>query len=184
MAKTPKNIEKDEDIGTAPQAPLVIHKQYLKDLSFENPNAPGILQRSQEAPEMEMNILLDVQKLDHAEHEHFYEVTLTLNATAKREGQTMFLAEVIYCAAASVQGLEPQQHHPLLFIEVPNLIFPFARQIMANATQAGGFMPLQLTPVDFRNMYLQRFAQEKTKLDESNSTETKKPAKKSKKAAK
>lgn len=159
MAKKDQKSEKNEDIGDVPQSPLLIHKQYLKDMSFENPNAPQILlQTSPERPEMDMNILLDVQKLDNPDHENYYEVILTLSATATKEDQTMFLAEIIYAATASIHGLKEQQHHPLLFVEVPHMIFPFARQILANATQAGGYMPLQVRPVDFRSMYLKRFA--------------------------
>lgn len=161
MTKTPENVTEDENIGDITKAPLMIHKQYLKDMSFENPNAPGILHRVDQRPEMDMNIMLDVQKVDHEEYQDYYEVTLTLGATAKRGDETLFLAEVIYGAAVSINGIAEKQHHPLLFIEVPHMIFPFARQILANATQSGGFMPLQLAPVDFRNMYLQRFANNK-----------------------
>jgi preprotein translocase subunit SecB len=160
MTKQPANITNEENIGDVPQAPLLIHKQYLKDMSFESPNSPAILVPGEHRPAMDMNILLDIQKLEHPEHEHFYEVVLTLTTSAKREDKTMFLAEVIYGATASIHGLEDKQHHPLLFIEVPQLMFPFARQILASATQSGGFTPLQLAPVDFRSMYLRRFAQQ------------------------
>ena len=153
----------EENIGTVGQTPVVIHKQYLKDMSFENPNAPGILKRADKRPEMDMNIMIDVQKIEDAEIQHFYEVTLNLTASAKREDEVMFIAEVLYGAAVSINGLEEKKHHPLLFIEVPQLIFPFARQIMANATQSGGYMPLQISPVDFRTMYIQRFAPESKK---------------------
>ncbi|HPD83833.1 MAG: protein-export chaperone SecB [Alphaproteobacteria bacterium] len=177
--KTDKNDENsanDENIGTVPQAPLLIHKQYLKDMSFENPNAPDILQRVPDRPLMDMNVMLDVQKLEHETHEHYYEVTLTLNATAKREDKTMFLAEIVYGAAVSVHGLENKRHHPLLFIEVPRQIFPFARQILGNITQSGGYMPLLVSPVDFQAMYLQRFAQEKAQIQENDQNTPQKTA--------
>ncbi len=144
-----------------PNSPVIIHKQYLKDLSFENPNAPKILIMGDIRPEMDMNINMEVQKLEDDAHEHYYEVALTLNASAVREGEVMFIAEVIYAAALSINGIEEKKHHPLLLVEVPHLIFPYARQILANITQSGGFMPLQLRPVDFRSMYLQRFAKKK-----------------------
>lgn len=156
MTKNTK--ENQEDIGDVPSSPLIIHRQFLKDLSFENPNAPKILQRTENKPQMDINIGLDVQKQDHEEFQDYYEVLLTLSANAVRNDEAMFLAEVVYGAAVSVNGLEEKQHHPLLFIEVPKMIFPFARQIMSNITQSGGFMPLQLTPVDFRAMYIRRFA--------------------------
>lgn len=172
MTKDSDNITAQENIGNVQQTPLLIHKQYLKDLSFENPNAPQILVPSDEQPEMDMNVLLDVQKIDNPNREHFYEVVLTLTTSAKRGDKTMFLAEVTYAATASVQGLEEKQHHPLLFIEVPQLMFPFVRQILANATQSGGFNALQLGPIDFRSMYLQRFAQKPEQVsDQEQQTE-------------
>ena len=162
---SPKQTQEggQENIGHTPQTPLLIHAQYLKDLSFENPNAPGILKKGDHPPRMEMDIALNVKRLEHDQHEHFYEVVLSVNAGAIRpinegEDKTMFLAECVYGAAVSISGLEEKRHHPLLFTEVPHMIFPFVRQILANATQAGGFIPLQLNPVDFRAMYLERFA--------------------------
>jgi len=153
--------KENEDVGAVPVSPVIIHKQYLKDMSFENPNAPSILKRGDQRPEMDMNIQLDVQKIEDDEYDHFYEVLLTLNASAHRDGQTMFIAEILYGAAVSITGLEEKQHHPLLFIDTPQMLFPFARQILANVTQAGSFMPLQLNPVDFRSMYIKRFAEKK-----------------------
>jgi preprotein translocase subunit SecB len=79
----------------------------------------------------------------------------------------MFVAEVTYGAAVSIDGLDEKRHHPLLLTEVPQILFPFARLALANATQAGGFMPLQLQPVDFRTMYLQRFADKQEGKDAS-----------------
>ena len=157
--------ENQDNIGEVPTSPVIIHRQYLKDLSFENPNSPQILQRGNERPEMDMNILLDVKKHDHDEHDNYYEVILTLQANAVREGQAMFVAEVVYAATVSINGLEEKKHHPLLLVEVPHMIFPFARQILAHITQSGGFMPLQLAPVDFRTMYLKRFAGEQAETD-------------------
>lgn len=144
-----------------PNAPVVIQKQYLKDLSFENPNAPEILQIGDNRPEMDMNIAMDVNRLESSEFEYFYEVVLTLNASAVRDGKAMFVAEIVYAATVGIEGLDEGKHHPLLLIDIPALLFPFARQILSSITQAGGFMPLQLRPVDFRSMYLQRFGQNK-----------------------
>jgi preprotein translocase subunit SecB len=164
---TDNNQENQQQGDMVPNSPVMIRRQYLKDLSFENPNSPEILKRGNERPEMDMNILMDVRKLEDEESEHFYEVTLTLQANAVREGQAMFVAEVTYGAAVSIDGLDEKRHHPLLLTEVPQILFPFARLALANATQAGGFMPLQLQPVDFRTMYLQRFADKQEGKDAS-----------------
>lgn len=157
----------DSNIGEVPRSPVVIHKQYLKDFSFENPNAPMILKKGLRAPEMDMNIMLDVQKIEDEDYENFYEVTLAINASAERDGEKMFIAEILYSGAVSIEGLEEKHHHPILFTDVPLMLFPFARQILAHCTQAGGFIPLQLAPVDFRAMYLKRFGNKQKDQDQS-----------------
>lgn len=148
-----------------PNSPVIIHKQYLKDLSFENPNAPQILTLGDNRPEMDMNIGMDVQRIEDEKHEFYYEVALTLSASAVRDGKAMFVAEVVYAAALSIEELPEKQHHPLLLVEIPHLIFPYARQILATVTQGGGFMPLQLRPVDFKTMYLHRFGKNNDQHD-------------------
>lgn len=161
MAKKSEEITEEENVGQVRQTPLVIHQQYLKDMSFESPNTPGVLNPTNIPPEMDMNIMLDVQKLESEEHDSFYEVVMNINVSAKREEKTLFLAEIIYGTTVSVNIPDEKKHHPLLFIEVPQMMFPFARQIVSNATQMGGFRPLNLAPVDFRSMYLARFAPKK-----------------------
>ena len=153
---TEKEQEK-ENAGVVPNSPVMIHKQYLKDLSFENPNAPEILRDVSGRPEMEMDISIDVNKMEDDEYDHFYEVVLNITASGRRQDKTMFIVEVSYGGALSIEGIDESKHHPLLFVEVPQLLFPFVRHILANATLSGGFMPLQITPVNFRAMYLQRF---------------------------
>lgn len=162
--------EEQENIGEIPQSPVQIHKQYLKDMSFENPNAPEILKIADSRPEMEMNLSMNLRKLEEEKIEHFYEVTLTVNASAKRGDKTMFVAEIVYGAAVSIHGLEENKHHPILLTEVPYMMFPFVRQILANATQAGGFTALQLGIVDFRTMYLKRFGNKQD--DQKNDNES------------
>lgn len=152
------DIKPEENIGDVPQSPVVIHTQYLKDLSFENPNAPEVLRKGNQPPEMDMNITMDVQRLESDEIEYLYEVVLTVSASAVREGKTLFIGEITYGAAVSINGTEETKHHPFLFVEVPYMLFPFVRHILSNATQAGGYTPLRLAPVDFRAMYLERFA--------------------------
>lgn len=153
----------EENIGQAANTPVVIHAQYLKDLSFENPNAPTTFQGQGSNPEMDMNIEIDVNKLEDENNNELYEVALTINASAKRQDQTLFLVELNYAALVSL-NVEEKHHHPLLFVEVPHTIFPYARQIIADSTQSGGYIPLLLNPVDFKSMYLKRFAQ---KMDEN-----------------
>lgn len=158
---TDKNQETDNNEQDAiPTSNVMVHQQFLKDLSFENPNAPEIIKRIDIRPQMGMNIGIDVDKMEDEEFEHLYCVTLTVQATAKRNDDIMFITEISYGATVSISDLEEERHHPLLFIEVPQLIFPYARQIMAAATQAGGYNALQLRPVNFRSMYLKRFGKD------------------------
>lgn len=155
MTENKENTE--ENVGQVANTPIVIHAQYMKDLSFENPHAPQTFQGQGGNPEMDMNIEIDVQKLEDESKSELYEVVLKINASAKRGDQTLFIVELDYAALVSVNA-EEKHHHPLLFVEVPHTIFPYARQIIADSTQGGGYIPLLLNPVDFKSMYMQRFA--------------------------
>jgi len=150
-----------EHIGTVTGSPVTVHKQYLKDLSFENPNAPDILLNVNGRPGMDMDIALDAHRVENEQFDHFYEVTLGITAKGTREDKTLFIAEISYGAVVSIEGIEEKNHHPVLFIEVPNLLFPYVRHILATCSMSGGFTPLQIAPINFRAMYLQRFGKKK-----------------------
>ncbi|MAZ76706.1 MAG: protein-export chaperone SecB [Micavibrio sp.] len=157
--KQDNNTEETE--GNVPNSPVVIHAQYTKDLSFENPHAPQSF-RGQGNPEMDMNIELEVQKIEDPDNDSLFEVVIKVNATAKRTDQTLFLVELSYAALVTL-NVEEKMQHPMLFVEVPHTIFPYARQIIADSTQSGGYIPLLLNPVDFKTMYLQRFGEQMEK---------------------
>ena len=146
--------------ANAKNMPLMIHSQYVKDISFENPNAPQTLLPGRKGPEIDVNINMGMREIEDEKMKNLYEVTLILAATAKREDTTYFLAEVQYCALVSLQDVPEQQHHPMLLIETPKIMFPFARQILADLTSNGGYPPLLLNPIDFQSMYMERFAKE------------------------
>lgn len=146
----------------APALPIVIHAQYLKDLSFESPNSPKIFRRGQKPPKMDMNFNLDAKKVDDAEIPHLYETSLRLNITAEGENGVSFIIECVYAALVSLHKDVPTEHiRPMLFVEVPGMLFPFARNVVAQATQNGGFPPLLLNPIDFRGMYVAHYAETK-----------------------
>lgn len=140
---------------TARTVPLTIHAQYIKDLSFENPNSPRSLLPGQSVPNMDVSVTLDAKKIEDEKNPHsVYEVILHIEATAKRDSVVVFMAQLDYAILGSVNKEVPQQHHhPLLMIEVPKLAFPFARQILADVTSQAGYPPLMLNPVDFEGMY-------------------------------
>lgn len=140
----------------AAQPPLTINTQYVKDHSFENPNAPAIYgtMRS-EKPDLNVSVEVTPRQLQ----DRVYEVVLGLKASAKIGEATAFLAELEYAAVVSLApGLSEEQRERLVMIEVPRHLFPFARAILADDTRDGGFPPLMMSPIDFAQLYLNRHA--------------------------
>ena len=133
--------------------------QYVKDLSFESPGAPASLRGREQAPGININVNVSANPLSEKE----FDVNLTLNAKASFEKDVLFNVELVYGGVFRIDGF-PQEHMlPILFIECPRLLFPFARQIIADATRNGGFPPLMLDPIDFAQMFQQRMAEEQAK---------------------
>jgi preprotein translocase subunit SecB len=142
-----------------PQPSLNVLAQYVKDLSFENPGAPQSLRTRDKSPSININVNVNANPIADKE----YDVTLTLNAKAEVDGGVLFNVELVYGGVFRVDGF-PQEHMlPVLFIECPRLLFPFARQVIADATRQGGFPPLMIDPIDFAQMFQQRMAQEQAK---------------------
>lgn len=146
-------IEKKQVRADMPVTPVSVHAQYVKDFSFENPNAPDSLRPGNGKPEMDVNIVLDANKINDETNPDLYESGITLTVKSVRDGQTMFIAEIVYAALVTVKGIPDSQIRSILYIDVPQMLFPFARHMIANAVTAGGFPPLLLNPVDFRHMY-------------------------------
>jgi preprotein translocase subunit SecB len=136
------------------QPGIHIIAQYLKDISFENPAAPQSLRPAQTAPSLEINVNVNARPQSQSE----FEVELHFEGRAKRGEDTLFIVDVTYAGLFHIRNVPPEHMHPLLLIECPRLLFPFARQIIAEATQQGGFSPLYLDPVDFALLYRQRIA--------------------------
>jgi preprotein translocase subunit SecB len=131
-------------------------RQYIKDLSFENPNAPRSLDRSRGQPNFEVQVDLQVRP----QGQDIYETDLKIGATATREDSKDFILELVYAGQFLIRNLPQDQHHPLMLIESPRLLFPFARRIIADCTQEGGYPPLMLDPIDFAALYRQRMQQQ------------------------
>ena len=141
------------------QPMLRILAQYIKDASFENPNAPDSLRQGQAAPEISINIEIGRQMVD----EGTVEVILMLGAKAERDGKPVFLCELEYAGLFAFGNIAEDHIQPMILIECPRLLFPFARQIMAELTQNGGYPPILLEPPDFAAMFrdeMMRRAQE------------------------
>jgi preprotein translocase subunit SecB len=145
-------LEKKRIDAEIPVTPVQVHAQYLKDFSFENPNAPDSLRPGGKG-ELDVNIVLDAEKINDETNPDLYEAGLTLTVKSTRDGKVLFISEIVYAALVTVKGV-PQQHiRSILYIDVPQMLFPFARQIVSNAVTSGGFPPLLLNPIDFRGMY-------------------------------
>ena len=141
--------------GTQAQPQLSVLGQYIKDLSFENPNAPRSLSPSQTQPAIQIQINVGVQQLAETD----YEVSLKLDGKAESAGSVLFAFDLTFAGVFRVQNVPAESLQPLVMIECPRLLFPFAREIVATAVRNGGFPPLLLDPVDFVSLYQQRVAQ-------------------------
>jgi preprotein translocase subunit SecB len=142
--------------GEAPM-PLMLNIQFTKDLSFEVPGAPGIYASLREQPGVDL--ALDVQARPIQEGENIFEVSLIIRADAKAaDGTQCFIAELTYCGIFTLNV--PQEHmEPVLLVECPRLLFPFARNILADVTASGGFPPVMLNPIDFVQLWQNRRGQ-------------------------
>ena len=129
--------------------PLQIHGQYIKDLSFEVPNSPGIYGKMiNNQPDVSVNVDVDARRMSETQ----FEVSLKIRADCKVQGDVAFICELSYGGIFELNV--PQEHlEPMLLIECPRLLFPFARNIVANTTRDGSFPPMMLNPVDFAGMY-------------------------------
>ncbi|MGY6660712.1 MAG: protein-export chaperone SecB [Glycocaulis sp.] len=153
MADTPNTPDQNANPAAGPSVRIL--GQYVKDLSFENPGAPDTLRGSTSQPNIDLGIDVRVRALD-AES---FEVELLLSAKAQRDNATLFVCELSYAGLFQIRGMDEQAREAFLLVEAPRLTFPFAREIVASATQNGGFPPLMLEPVDFASLYRQQLAQ-------------------------
>jgi len=133
--------------AAAPQQ-LLINAQYIKDLSFENPRAPQSLMQQAGPPSVDINVDVNVQSVGPEN----YEVVLSIKAGAKAQDETLFLVELAYAGVVTVRNVPQQMLGAVVLVEVPRLLFPFARNIIAETTRDGGFPPLMINPIDFSEL--------------------------------
>lgn len=131
--------------------PMTIRAHYLKDLSFENPKAPQSLMNMTQAPDIQVNINVDAKPMA----ENDFEVSLTITGEATVDGSTVFVVELTYAGIFTLGDVPPEHTGPMLLIEAPRLLFPFARRMISDATGEGGFPPLSIQPIDFVALYQQ-----------------------------
>jgi preprotein translocase subunit SecB len=144
------------DNGAQQTAPrLSVASQYVKDLSFENPRAPQGLGQGAPRPEIQVGVDVKAQQIGEGQ----YEIVLEVKLDAKAGQTAMFLLELAYGGVFSLANIPQDSLQPLLLIECPRLLFPFARRIVADVTRDGGLPPLMLDPIDFVALYRHRLAQ-------------------------
>ena len=137
------------------QPAILIQNQYIKDLSMEIPHAPAIFKKLQGTnPKVNVEVNVEVEKL---EEEKTFNVVLNVAVNGDVDDEKAFILELSYAAVVSLNI--PEEHRePVLMMEIPHMIYPFARQIVANTMSNAGLPPLMLNPIDFMAMYNARKA--------------------------
>ena len=128
--------------------------QYIRDLSFENPGAPGSVMLGGPNPQFSVSINVGVKK----QADDLYAVEINLTAKAERDSTVLFNVELVYGGVFRLRNVPETTLAPLLMDECPRMLFPFARHVLANTVQLGGFPPLMMEPVDFQALYIQNLA--------------------------
>jgi preprotein translocase subunit SecB len=141
-----------QNTANAPKLSVLV--QYMKDFSFENPNAPRSFAPQQQAPNISIQVNVNARQIGPTD----YEVTLLLEGGAGEGANTLFKFELNYAGVFRVENVPADQIQPVVMIEGPRLLFPFARQIVAEAVKGGGFPPLYIDPIDFNALFVQRMA--------------------------
>lgn len=150
------------DEGQQQVPPVIINGQYIKDLSFESPNVPDIFGEMQgKQPDINITVDVKIRPVSSQNDAAMHEVVLQLHAAMKIGEKVGFIVELQYAGIFTLNVAE-EHTKPVLLIECPRILFPYARQILSDATQQGGFMPLYLQPIDFAAMYQ---AGQKNELD-------------------
>ena len=155
MAESPAaNAEPQPAAAQAGTAQLSIEKIYVKDLSLENPGAPQSFQMT-EAPQVEIGLRTRGEQIAP----DTYECVLTLTVTARASEKTVFLVEAAQAGVFAIRGVRPEQLQPILAMHCPAVLFPYARETIADATMRAGFPPVHLAPINFEALYQQQLAQ-------------------------
>ena len=153
------NRAMEPNMGAEPVGVMIqVIAQYVKDLSFENPQAPGGLLGGNVAPAIEASVDVAARRLGDVE----FESELKVTARARRGEVTVFLVELVYGALFRIERAPQDLLEPILLIECPRLLFPFARRVVADVTRDGGFAPLLIDPIDFQSLYQRQRAQRQT----------------------
>ena len=130
--------------------------QFVRDFSFENPRAPDTLRAGAAQPQIDLGVEMNARGRDDG----LFEVDLKLSARAARDDGPLFVVELLYGGVFQITGVGAEDIEPVLLIECPRYLFPFARRIIADVTAEGGYPPFLLDPIDFAGVYAARKAEE------------------------
>ncbi len=164
MAEENKPNGGEQSNDQAQQGPRVsVLGQYIKDLSFENPNAPKSFQEPGDNPNLQLNFNVGANRLS----ENTYEVTLHFEGEAKSENSGIYQLDLVYAGVFRVENFPQERLRPFLFVDCPATLFPFVRRIIADLTREGGYPPLLIDPIDFAALYRRNAAQQQQEQQEN-----------------
>jgi len=143
---------------------LQINAQYIKDLSFESPSMPQALLGLTQAPDIQISVNVDAGKMDDKNH-YTVDLHLQVQANKKDDKKTLFLCDVVYGGVVTLEAPESYVE-PLLLIEIPHMLFPYARSIVGNLVREAGFPSLQINPIDFSALYRAHLEEKQQKKGE------------------
>ena len=146
---------KPEDDAAAQGPAIRVLAQFIRDLSFENPRAPDSLHSQQGQPAIDLGVEMSAR----GRPDGLFEVDLKLMATAARDNEAVFHLELVYGGLFAISGVSEADIEPVLLVECPRILFPFARNILSDVTRDGGFPPVLLHPIDFVALWQARRAQ-------------------------
>jgi preprotein translocase subunit SecB len=152
MADTPVTPNGPTGGQAQPQVQVRVVSQYIKDLSFENPNIERMIDGPGDNPNLRLEVNVNAKQMGA----DLYESAIEFKGNASSKAGVIYDIEVIYAGLFKIENLPPQALEPFLLINCPSLMFPFLRRILADLTREGGFPPLFLDPIDFAGLYMQR----------------------------
>jgi preprotein translocase subunit SecB len=147
-----KNAQPGAEKESAPPVTVKVVGQYIKDLSFENPNIGKLLKEPGDNPNLQLGINVAAQSVGT----DLYESTIDFNAQATNQHGTVYELEVVYAGLIKIQNIPEQALEPFLLVNCPSILFPFLRRLVADISREGGFPPLLLDPFDFGALYVRR----------------------------
>lgn len=150
---TPKPVSEDGTDGQTVQIEAQVVAQFVKDLSFENPNAERFLTA---APSEKPNIKLEINVVARRLQDELFESAIDFKAVASTKDGTIYDLELVYAGLFRLRNVPPEMLEPFLVINCPTLIFPYLRRLVADLTREGGYPPLVLDPIDFAQLYMRR----------------------------